>query len=461
MSRLTRRNFVKVAALAGAGASIDACWFNPVRPPYDVIVLGAGMAGMAAARDLVRSGLDVVVIEARDRVGGRMETNTEQSPHGLEVGAQMVHGSRAPTWELIRELGIETRPLGGWPHWQWTRAGGFRQQSPEHRADVVRRLDDAYHAYRGQDIAFQRFIEPLRFPEEDLGQVNEYALSWSAEPTEVSLQAAMEDSASWEEYLDQNYQVVGGYSSLARKMAGTLGDRVQLSSPVLGIRWKRGKVRVSCRREGREERVQAKRVIVTLPIGVLQSGRPVFDPALPAWKRHAIDSLHMGRVVVIHFLFDDWFWRQPPQPMQGWGAHQGRVSFYDPHPQGKGMPALQAWVTGLAAQQLSDLGEKKGLATALGWIEEALPTSNARKRVQWSTFRDWIRDPYALGSYSYTKPGGTTQRSVLATPIDDTLFFAGEATQPAPHYQTVHGAYLSGRRAARELLASLGIDAPA
>jgi monoamine oxidase len=461
MSRLTRRDFVKVAALAGAGASIDACSFRPARPPYDVIVLGAGMAGMAAARDLVRSGLDVVVIEARDRVGGRMETNTEQSPHGLEVGAQMVHGSRAPTWELIRELGIETRPLRGWPRWQWTHAGGFRQQSPEHRAEVVRRLDDAYHAYRGEDIAYQSFVAPLKFSEEDLGLVNEYALSWSAEPSEVSLQAAMEDSASWEEYLDQNYQVVGGYSSLARKMAGTLGDRVQLSSPVIGIRWKRGKVRVSCRREGQEERLQARRVIVTLPIGILQSGRPVFDPALPGWKRHAIDSLHMGRVVVIHFLFDDWFWRQPPQPVQGWGAHQGRVSFYDPHPQGKGMPALEAWVTGLAAQQLSDLGEKQGLDRALGWIEEALPTSNARKRVQWSTLRDWIRDPYALGSYSYTKPGGTTQRSVLATPIDDTLFFAGEATQPAPHYQTVHGAYLSGRRAAREILASLDIDAPA
>ena len=97
ISVISRRDFVRTAALAGAGAAIRGCAM-PVRPPCDVVVLGAGMAGMTAARELAAAKLDVVVIEARDRVGGRMESIYGQAPHGLEVGAQMVHGSRAPTW---------------------------------------------------------------------------------------------------------------------------------------------------------------------------------------------------------------------------------------------------------------------------------------------------------------------------------------------------------------------------
>jgi len=452
---ISRRGFVTAGALASVGAALHGCAF-PARAPYDVLVLGAGMSGMAAARDLARAGLDVAVLEARDRVGGRMETRYGEAPHGLEVGAQMVHGSRAPTWALIKEFGIETRPLPGWSRARYTQKEGFRTPSPEHEAEVHRRLDEAYHAYRGADVSYQTFLKPMSFSEEDLPTVNENALSWSAEPDEVSLQAAMEDQAAWDAYLDQNYQVVGGYSSLAAKLAETIAGRIRLSSPVTMVEWRPGKVRVICSRQGHEERLQARRALVTLPVGILKSGRPVFDPVLPAQKRGALDGLEMGRVVVLHFLFDDWFWRGPTG-LRGWVSHQGRVSFYDPHPSGKGMPALEGWITGRAAQELSDLGEKDGIGRALGWIGAAFPTSGVARRVQFSAMRDWIRDPWSRGSYSYTKPGAGAQRAALATPIQNTLYFAGEATQPAPHYQTVHGAYMSGRRAAAEIISSLGL----
>jgi monoamine oxidase len=460
MEPISRRGFIGSAALAGAALALDGCGRRLAHAPYDLVILGAGMAGLTVAREMTQAGLDIVVLEARDRVGGRMETIEGPAPHGLEVGAQMVHGSRAPTWALLRELGIETRPLKDWSRWQWTAAGGFRQPTPEHTAEIEGRLETAYHAYRGDDIAYGKFLEPLSFAEEDRGIVNENALSWSAEPEEISLQAAMEDQAAWDAYLDRNYQVVPGYSALARKMAEPLGERVRLSCAVTAVEWRRDRVRVVFQRGGREERVHARRCLVTLPIGVLQSGRPVFQPDLPGWKRRAIDALHMGRVVVVHFLFDDWFWRAPAAPglppVPGWSEQGGRISFWDPHPQGKGMPALQGWITGRAAQELSDLGERAAIPRALAWIEQALPGSNAKARLKWSAFRDWVRDPYALGSYSYTRPGGTGQRVVLGTPIEDVLFFAGEATQAAPHYQTVHGAHLSGRRAALEILAAIG-----
>ena len=457
MTRLTRRTLLKSVALAGAGVTLQRCSPSFIGKTYDVAVIGAGMAGLSAARDLVRAGLDVVVLEARDRVGGRIHTIHEPAPHGIELGAQMIHGSRAPTWELVREFKVQTRPFGEWSTWSWSASAGFQKPDEARAAEIDARLARAYHAYRGDDIPFQKFLDDERFSPEEQDSVAEHALSWSAEPSEVSLRAAMEDDADWNSYLDRNYQVVDGYDRLPRKLAEALGDRVRLSSVVRQIEWGRFGAAVSYDRGLRAETVRARRAVVTLPIGILQTASPVFSPDLPPWKRRSIQALKMGRVVVVHFLFDAWFWRDANPSLPGWSTRGGRISFWDPHPAGKGQPVLLGWITGAAAQELSDLGEEAGRDRALSWIEEPFPAAGARKRVQWSNLRDWIRDPYALGSYSYTCPGGAQERAVLATPLEG-LHFAGEATAQAPHYQTVHGAYLSGRRAAREILGALGRD---
>jgi len=159
---------------------------------------------------------------------------------------------------------------------------------------------------------------------------------------------------------------------------------------------------------------------------------------------------------VAHLLFDDWFWRRDAAGGLSWFIDGGRVTFWDPHPAGTGMPALQSWITGRAAQEVSDLGPEAGLQRVLSWIEAAFPKSGVRRRLEWSTLRDWVRDPHARGSYSFNLPGSRGQREVLATPIEGALHFAGEATATPPHYQTVHGAYTSGLRATREILAALG-----
>jgi len=457
MIPLTRRSFMKSAALAGAGAALHGCAF-PARRAHDVIVIGAGMSGLSAARDLARAGMDVLVLEARDRVGGRIHTLHDPAPHGLEIGAQMIHGSRAPTWELIREFGVETRPFPSWDTWPWSTTSGFHPPDAAIREGAEARLKAAFHDYRGEDESFQEFLESRHFTPADQEAVLEHALSWSAEPGEVSLRAAMEDEAAWDTYFDRNYQVIGGYDTLPRKIAEGLGDRVRLSSVVQQIEWGRYGVRVSYRRDGKDETARAARAVVTLPIGILQSGRPEFTPRLPPWKDRAVKALRMGRVVVVHLLFDDWFWRAAAPGLPGWDVRGGRISFWDPHPPGTGAPVLLGWIVGTAAQELSDLGEAAGKERALAWVEQAFPSAGVKKRLRFSSLRDWITDPYSLGSYSYTRPGGTAQRAVLATPVADLLHFAGEATAAAPHYQTVHGAYASGRRVAREILSAMGRD---
>ena len=458
MPTLTRRSFMKTAALAGAGVALHGCGGLSVERARDVVVIGAGMAGLTAARDLTRAGLDVLVLEARDRVGGRIHTLHDPAPHGLEVGAQMIHGSRAPTWELVREFGVKTRPFSDWGTWRWSGSGGFQKPDSARQDEVEGRLARSYHDYHGEDVSFRKFLETEKFTPEEQDALAEHALSWSAEADEVSLRAAMEDDAAWDRYLDRNYQVVGGYDILPNSLAAGLGDRVRTSCVVRQVEWGRFGVRVSYERNGRPEKARARRAVVTLPIGVLQTGSPAFSPALPGWKLRSIESLRMGRVVVVHLLFDTWFWRDLDPAFPGWHTRGGRISFWDPHPAGAGAPVLLGWIEGTAAQELSDLGETAGRERALSWVEDVFPSAGAKRRLQWSSVRDWLRDPYALGSYSFTRPGGWSQRAVLATPTEDRLHFAGEATAEAPHYQTVHGAYTSGRRAAREVLSALGRD---
>lgn len=457
MIRLTRRSFLKSAALAGAGTALHGCGL-PSRRSHDVIVIGAGISGLAAARDMARSGMDVLVLEARDRVGGRIHTLHEPAPHGLEIGAQMIHGSRAATWELIHEFGVQTRPFPSWDTWPWSKAAGFRPPDAGLREAAEARLKAAFREYHGDDESFQEFLQAKRLTPADQEAVLEHALSWSAEPDEISLRAAMEDQAAWDSYFDQNYQVIGGYDTLPLKIAEGLGERVRLSSVVRQIEWGRYGVLVSYRRDGKDEKARAARAVITLPVGILQSGGPDFTPRLPPWKDRAIRALHMGRVVVVHLLFDTWFWRDAVPGLPGWDARGGRISFWDPHPPGTGEPVLLGWIVGRAAQELSDLGEAAGKERALAWVEEAFPSAGVKKRLRFSSMRDWIADPYSRGSYSYTRPGGSAQRAVLGTPVDDLLHFAGEATAAAPHYQTVHGAYASGRRVAREILSATGRD---
>ena len=459
MRHVDRRTFLSGAALIGAGFALPGCTSLPPRGAPDVVVLGAGMAGLTAAHSLHRAGLDVIVLEARERVGGRIHTLADPAPHGVEIGAQMIHGSRAPTWELIREFGIETRPMTGWNRWFQKRDGSFLPPHSDLERRVRERLLEGYRNFRGGDVTLQDFLDRLGLEGVERELASEQAYTWSAEADEVSLEAALQDGAAWEVWADENYQVVGGYGVVAAGLARPLGDRIRLASVVKSIEWGDAGVRVAYERAGRLEALAARRVLVTLPTGVLQSGSIRFAPALPGWKRAAIDALPMGRVVVVPMLFEDRFWRERDAAWQSWSTEGGRVSFWDPHAPGVGMPALQCWSVGRASQMLSDLGREGGLEQVLSWLERAFPGVGARRRLRWWTLADWVRDPFSLGSYSYTKPGAAGRRAVLATPIGQRLYFAGEATAPAPHYQTVHGAYTSGRRAAREILAADGLDA--
>ena len=239
-------------------------------------------------------------------------------------------------------------------------------------------------------------------------------------------------------------------------MARDIEGRIQLSSEVKDIFWRQGLVGVRYRYGGITTALTCRQLVLTVPIGVLQSGNIKIEPAVPAATQRAIDSLEMGQVVVVPMLFSEPFWKDDEAP-GSWQDPSGRRQFLLPHPVGRGGNAIGGWFAGAAARELSDAGQEAGMAKVLQWLEEASGRQGLADKLAWHHFQDWNRDPYTLGSYSVTRPGGHGQRAVLAEPVQGTLYFAGEATAPPPHYQTVHGAYLSGKRVAAQVASALKV----
>ncbi|MEH6517720.1 MAG: NAD(P)/FAD-dependent oxidoreductase [Halioglobus sp.] len=464
MSRLKRRELLQRGAALSAAAMLGPIGSaSAVGIDYDVIIIGAGISGMSAARMMskVGPGLKVLVLDARDRVGGRIYTSTDDvSPHGVELGAQFIHGSKAATFELVEEYGLQTRSMNhfGEPEYLYFNEG--QQAAPlneDAREASYTKLQQAYAAYEGPDISLGEFTEKLGLDGPDPDTISTEANSWSAEPDRISMRAAVEDGAQWDEYLDENFIIFGGYSRLVKKMEAELSGRIRLESVVTDILWGEEFCGVIYKDRGIESAVTARRVIVTVPVGVLHSGDLKFQPPLPKAKQSALNTIEMGQAVVVPMLFEKAFWQGVIPSPGGLSRMDGRVHFSVPHdvrPEGN---AISGWFTGSAAQQLSALGPEAGLQLVLQWLEQASGFTDLQQQLTWHAFKDWQTDPYSYGSYSITRPGGQGQRAELAKPVANTLFFAGEATQPAPHYQTVHGAYLSGLRVVDEVASSLDL----
>ena len=307
-------------------------------------------------------------------------------------------------------------------------------------------------------MPFSEFAAGLPLDDADRQLLYSEPLSWSAEPDRLSTRAVVTDGAAWDSYHDQDFQIVGGYSRLAERLADEIEGRIQLQSEVTELFWSPGIAGVGYRYRGMKASLTCRQLIVTVPLGVLTSGRIEIAPELPGEIRQAIDSLEMGQVVVVPMLFSEPFWKTRFTSPGEWTDPAGRRQFWIPHPPGQGGAAIQGWFQGSAAAELSALGEDRAIARVIRWLEEGSGERGLVEKLSWYHFQDWVTDPYTLGSYSITRPGGHGRRQALAQPVADTLYFAGEATAPPPHYQTVHGAYMSGKRAAAQVMAALDVD---
>ena len=425
--------------------------------PHDTIIIGAGAAGLGAARRLADEGHTPLVLEARDRIGGRAFTRYDLAPFPVEQGAEFIHGENVFTWGLLQRYGLSAIDRHTGFEWHYYYGGQILDEAtfkatPGAGHELYERSWRAAgaHALAGQDdMSLEQAARTLPGafdtpPTDEAWQLwrNYMTELTSTEPDKLSAVSMLDSAYASDGTL--NYRVVEGYSALWQRMAADLD--IRLNTPVTRVSWSFDGVTVAT---AGGETLEAERLIVTLPLGVLKAGAVTFDPPLPAHKREAIARLGAGHVDKVILTFDERFW---PEGL-GFLATPLRSQFrWTPgfnRPAAQQAPLLTGFFGGESAEYYESLGVDAPLA-ALADLEQMYGRSLERQLVN-SEFVSWGTDPWSRMGYSHVPVGAAGQRAILATPLAGRVCFAGEATT-VTRASTVHGALLSGYRAADEAL---------
>jgi monoamine oxidase len=452
----------------------------------DVLIIGAGVAGLSSAIELANAGLRVTILEARDRVGGRVFTQCDAAlNHAVELGAEFVHGLPPEIWLPIQQRNIAVTEVDG-DMW-CSLAGKLGRCNFFAQADkILEKMDDRHrHRHHHNDESFLEFLA-RGFP----GSEHEDAKKWAtgyvsgfnaADPAQVSVHWLVHSrNADAQIEGDRAFHISGGYQTFIDIMLSELRQQnveIRLNTVVREIRWRSGSVQltVASHQGGAifsAPRLSAPRVLITLPLGVLQAPDSVhFEPALPDEKLRAMEKLAMGKVVRVTLCFRDRFWQRirpagESRTLDGMSFLFSRDEFFPTWwaQMPDRLPIITGWAAAKCAERLAGLtpngmmpraiNEDRVVDRAVESLSALLQMNKSDVQSQLATayFHDWDADPFSRGAYSYVKVGGEGCQKTLGAPIQDTLFFAGEATDISGHNGTVHGAIASGKRAAAEML---------
>lgn len=435
----------------------------------EVLVIGAGVAGLAGAETLCAAGVKVRILEARNRIGGRIETVRDPDlPIPIELGAEFIHGRPGEIFEIAQAAAL-----------------GIAEVASAHRHLQNGRLSGRYDLFPKIDEVFARMSDPA-LPDQTFAEfagsadADPEALAWAtgyvegfnaARADRISTRALIQEmQASDAIDGERSFRVAEGYDHVAQwlfERCTSQGATIHLNSVVSGVRWQRGRVEVSAESATGDSHASfsADRVIITVPLGVLQApedarGAIRFDPPLVG-LREALAHLEMGAAIRITLRFRNSFVKQQRQLFEPGFIHSGDEDFPTwwttlaaPLSGSAPIPALTAWVGGPKAERLSGLDDEALAGIAIDSLSRILGVkrdSIAAQVKRWY-LHNWCRDPFARGAYSYVGVGGLDARRALAAPVEQTLYFAGEASETEGHGATVHGAIASGWRAARQIL---------
>jgi monoamine oxidase len=420
----------------------------------NIVVIGAGAAGLAAAAALQAAAQSVTILEARNRIGGRVWTDRSLIAQPLENGAEFIHGDRAITWEWVKALTAATVRIPKYTSYAYESQGqlytyqqglqwaGF-QQLP-HLEDWLAQADLGSGDRSLSDWLSELAMAPVA--QQLAGRL--LANSHLTEPEHLSL-ADLAHEARVHQAGKGNFRVQGGYDRLLSGLAEGLS--IQLGTAVQSIDWQQTPIKLGVvNPQGQTIELRADQVIITVPLSLLQQQAIAFTPALPAPKMQAIQSLSMGPAIKLQFVFGQSFWDSEISLFVGLGAIP---VWWVPGYQRPGFPpVLTAFVGGQAALALNAISEAKSIEVGLNDLCRLFGSDAPRQQLRQARRISWLDDPWARGGYSFVTPGQFGARHVLAQPLEHRLFFAGEATVTDSNPATVHGAIETGQRAAEQIL---------
>ncbi|RIK09564.1 MAG: monoamine oxidase [Acidobacteria bacterium] len=444
--RLGRRGFLKGALLIGALTALPGCSESGLRQGNSrIAVIGAGMAGLTAASELARRGFDVTVFEARNRIGGRIYTDNSLGVP-IDFGAQWIEGTiDNPIAEIAARLGAPTFETREENSFVFTDKP-LSESETETLESKIEELEE-----RAGEIA-ERSSEDISVgqavSEAMKGERRSPEIEWAIKTVELGISDNLDHASAWYSDDDEEFDGAGvvlpqGYGKVAAEVGA--GLKIELNKPIREINYSKDHATVITLNEEH----QVDRVVVTLPLGVLKSGDVKFSPALPETKQRAIERLGFGAVAKVALRFPKIFW---PRDVDFLGyAPPGGAKFAVTMNVSRfeDAPVLLAYAAGDDARSLRSAQDSEILDQVMAGLRSMFGGTAIAPEA--FAIWKWESDPFAQGAYSYVKVGGTSDDyDALAEPVDNRLFFAGEATN-RQFRSTVHGAYLSGQREARRI----------
>jgi monoamine oxidase len=416
-----------------------------------VIVIGAGLAGLAAARDLKARGHEVVVIEGRDRIGGRIWTGSKWPELPVDLGASWIHGTSGnPLTAIARRIKARMVATSLDDAITYNTSGSPITDADERRIGGLRKqLVRALNAQAGKDDAPIRDLADAVLEATDGSPETERFLNFilSGE-IEAEYAGSVESlSAHWHDasksFPGKDVLFPAGYRVITDYLAANL--QIELQQKVTTIDWTGPGVRVVTDKG----EFTADRIIVTLPLGVLKAGTVQFTPALPAEKTDAIAKLGMGVLNKCYLRFAAAFWPDDVDWLEYIPEQFGEWTEWVSLQKALSQPVLLGFNAGDVAASMEAWTDQQIIDSAMQTLR-TIYGPEIPDPVDFQITR-WASDPFAYGSYSFQATGSRpAMRTTLAGPLEKRLYFAGEATSRS-YFSTAHGAYLSGQRAAREV----------
>lgn len=421
--------------------------------PREVLILGAGAAGLMAWNRLRIAGISATIIEARERTGGRIVTLHRPEVHRpMELGAEFVHGRPEILLKLLCRARLKYTPV---PDERLIAAGNGKLAPLDAFWEIIEKIDSQIPKHR--EMPYAKFLEAAQGSPFEKEIARSFVEGFNAADANcISTSAVkLEDDASSESEGEKQYRLAKGYDSLIKHLTAQIPPaRLQLGAIAKEIRWEQGRVEIHVERKSETVVFTGASALITLPLGVLRAkpgaeGAVRFRPGIPQ-KQKAWQCMEMGHVEKIIVRFERRFWKR--RGKLGFIMAPGaEIPVWWPL---DSQPALVGWAGGPQAKKLAGLPAQELEDRAFSSLEGIFGMKASQLKQMMTTIHrhDWSNDPFSLGAYSYQRVGGIAAARTLARPVKSTLFFAGEATDFEGHSGTVHAALESGIRAAKEII---------
>jgi monoamine oxidase len=418
----------------------------------NIIVVGGGVAGLMAAIQLLEQGRVVTILEANNRLGGRVHTIRDSSfEHPVERGFEFVHGNLPLTIQLLQAAEIEYKPVEGRMmrivNGEWKTQDDFTIGWME----LMERMNEIR-----EDMTVDEFLE-RNFSDNKYEELRKSVVRFAqgfdlADPSKASVLALREE---WMGEEDEQFRIPDGCDQVINyleKECLRLGGLIHTSSFVTEIKWQKNDVTVTT---ADKKKYSGNKLIITVSLGMLLKEPPAitFQPSLNNYLK-AAQKIGFGSVIKVLLQFKERFWEEKKKNMGFLFTNEIIPTWWTQLP--SSYPLLTGWAGGPQAWQLENKDDKAILELALQSLSNVFkkPVDELKQLLTASSVVNWSQDPFAKGGYSYSMVGSTQAQKLFNEPIDDTIFFAGEAFYDGPSPGTMEAALVSGKNVAERIMSN-------